>query len=273
MADENRPIFLLTDFGYKDYYVAGMKARILSINPKAIIIDITHAISKWNIMEGAFILWQIISFIPKKGIVVGVVDPGVGTERRAIIIETDKHYFIGPDNGLLYPVSLYDKILSVIDIEIKKLENKVSSTFHGRDVFAPIAAYISLGRDIRIFGKEISWDDINKLSCEKIRISYEKITGSIIYIDEFGNLTTNVSCELIDKWIVNAAEKKLLIMRYKNNRKKLRKVDAFGKLKDGELGIICNSNGLIEIVMKKKKASQKLKLQIGERIQFIKEIA
>ncbi len=272
MKDENRLIFLLTDFGYKDYYVASMKARILSINPKVVIVDITHDISKWNIMEGAYILWQIIPFIPEKAIIVGVVDPGVGTERKAIIIKTDKHYFIGPDNGLLYPASLYDKILTVIDIDINKLEGEISSTFHGRDVFAPISAYISLGRDVKIFGKEISLDDIKKLPCKKVRISYEKLMGSIIYIDGFGNLATNISCELMDKWIINATDKKLLILKDRNVRETLRRIDVFEELNDDELGIICNSSGLIEIVMKRKKASQKLKLQIGKRIQFIKKI-
>lgn len=273
MMRSNRLIFLLSDFGYKDYYIAGMKARILSINPKATIVDITHAISKWNTMEGAFILWQVTPYIPEKAIIVGVIDPGVGTRRRGIIIKTDKHYFIGPDNGLLYLAALQDKILTIIDIDINKLDNKISFTFHGRDVFAPIAAYISLGEKVEAFGSKINLSEINKTRCKKTKITRDRIIGYIVYIDEFGNLITNIPCDLLAKWLVNTTEKNILIMKYRNKKNFLKRVNTFEELEKEEIGVICDSTDLIEIVMNKKNVSKRLKISIGDVIQLIKVIS
>ena len=270
VQNKNRLIFLLSDFGYKDYYVASMKARILSINPEAIIVDITHSISKWNIVEGAFILWQVSSYIPEKAIIVGVVDPGVGTERKGIVIETDKHYFIGPDNGLLYLAASQEKVSRVIDIDVDKLSGKISTTFHGRDVFSPIAAHISLGGKIGKIGKEIKWGEINRTPCKKTRIGRDKIVGYIVYIDRFGNLITNIPCDLLDKWLINVAERNILTMKYRNKNIILKKVSAFGELEKKEVGVICDSSDLIEIVMNKKYVPNILRLSIGDSLELVK---
>ena len=267
---KERLIFLLTDFGSKDYYVAAMKAMILSINPKAYIIDITHEISKWNILEGAFILWQIIPYIPEKAIIVGVIDPGVGTERRSIIIKTNKHYYIGPDNGLFFLAASKEKILNVVEINIDTLDGAISATFHGRDIFAPIAAYISLGEEIKRFGRRIHWAEIAKTPCEKIRLSYKKMKIYIIYIDRFGNVITNVPCDLLSKWLVNALDKDNLITKLREEKIQLKRVVTFEELGKRDIGVLCDSSGLIEIVMNREHASEKLGLKMGDILELIK---
>ena len=265
-----KPIFLLTDFGDKDYYVAAMKARILSINPKACIVDITHEISKWNVLEGAFVLWQIMPYIPEKAIVVGVVDPGVGTERRGVVIKTDKHYYIGPDNGLLFLAASKEKIVEVLEVDADTLDGNISATFHGRDIFAPIAAYASLGKEVKRFGREIHWIELVKTPCEKIRLSYKKMKIYIIYIDGFGNLVTNVPCDLLSKWLVNASVKEKLLIKIRGKRLQLKRVATFEELGEGKIGFLCDSSGLIEIVMNREYASEKLGLKVGDILELIK---
>jgi S-adenosyl-L-methionine hydrolase (adenosine-forming) len=146
-------ITLLSDFGLKDGYVAQMKGVISSLCT-AQILDITHDIQPYNILHGAFILSSIIHYFPKNTIHVAVVDPGVGTDRKGIIISTDKQIFIGPDNGLLIPAASRFKKLSVYEITNEKyMQRPVSNTFHGRDIFASVAAHV--------FNK-VSFDEIGE---------------------------------------------------------------------------------------------------------------
>ncbi|MEJ2272273.1 MAG: SAM-dependent chlorinase/fluorinase [Candidatus Bathyarchaeota archaeon] len=145
-------ISLLSDFGMKDSYVAQMKAIILSINPEVRIIDITHEIEKFNIRNGAFVLASAVNSFPPKSIHVAVVDPGVGTKRRPIIIKTKKSLFVGPDNGLLILAANQESIVKIYSIENSQYTlSNISKTFHGRDIFAPAAAYLSTGIPSSLF--------------------------------------------------------------------------------------------------------------------------
>ncbi len=139
-------ITLTSDFGLKDPYVAEMKGVILTINPKATIIDVTHSVEKFNIGVGAFMLASAAPFFPKGTIHLAVIDPGVGTERRAILIQTKKGFFVGPDNGVLILAAQNQDIEHIYEISNPKfMLPQVSSTFHGRDVFAPAAAHLDKG--------------------------------------------------------------------------------------------------------------------------------
>ncbi len=257
-------IYLLSDFGLNDYYVAAMKSVILSINPRVKIIDISHNVGKWNILEGAFLLWQIITYTPRESILVGVVDPGVGTERKEIIIETKSNRFlVGPDNGLLYPAAVKDGISNVWIIN-RNYFKKISSTFHGRDVFAPVAAYISKGLFPGNYCKRGNISDINKLDLFEYELSQGKIVGKILHVDVFGNIITNIPCKTFKKLFVVGDT---LSCNIGDLSKSVRFVNTFYDLDKDELGVICGGSELIEIVANKNYAIHFFpKISIGQKI-------
>ena len=194
-------IAILTDFGTKEGYVAAMKGIILKICPKAKIIDISHDIPRHDIFHGAFVLAQVEPYFPKmKTVFIGVVDPGVGTERRGIVIEGKENIFIGPDNGLLSLAAENNGVNRVFEIANPSLMlDKVSHTFHGLTIFAPIAAYIANGIDISSIGPQIS--DYERITIPQIKIMNKSIYGEVIHIDQFGNIITNIEMkdlQLID---------------------------------------------------------------------------
>lgn len=184
-------IALLTDFGNRDWFVGTMKGVILRINPNVEIVDISHDISPQNVHEAGFVLWNAYKYFPPKTIFVCVVDPRVGSERKIIAVETREYIFIAPDNGLLDFVLSEVGVLKAVYVENKNyFLEKVSSTFHGRDIFAPVSAYISRGVDISELGSEFNIKKPEKMFIEiQGEGSYK---GKVIYIDRFGNLITNL---------------------------------------------------------------------------------
>lgn len=182
-------ITLLTDFGLQDTYVGQMKGVIISINPHAMVIDITHEIEHQDIREGAFLLKGFYSFFPKGTIHVAIVDPEVGGSRRAIAIKKGGYFFIGPDNGI------FSLILSDT-CEVYSIENRayilrdISPTFHGRDIFSPVAANISLGVDMDSLGKRVS-DPVLLVNIYP-RVESDILNGEIVHFDRFGNAITNI---------------------------------------------------------------------------------
>jgi len=192
------PIALLTDFGTRDYYVGAMKGVILSIDPAAAIVDITHEIEPQNIASAAFVLRACYRDFPDGTVFLCVVDPGVGSVRRAIIVKTDRYFFVGPDNGLFSFVQSEAAGIHAIENE-RYFRQPVSSTFHGRDVFAPVAAHLSKGAEPREFGRRI--DDPTVLpEIEARHIDENMIEGHVIHIDRFGNLVTNIPASLADRF-------------------------------------------------------------------------
>ncbi len=193
-------IALLTDFGLKDPYVGMMKAVIKSIAPDTEIIDITHDVPKYNIRLGAHILKVSSKYFPHGTVFVGVVDPGVGSDRRSVIIVTKKHVFVGPDNGLLVPAALSEGIKGayVINAEVAGLPNP-SSTFHGRDIFAPTAAWIAKGVSPSSLGKPIDHSELVRVEpLPKPVSSRGNIVGvEVVHIDNFGNIVTSARLDEI----------------------------------------------------------------------------
>jgi S-adenosylmethionine hydrolase len=184
-------IALLTDFGTRDYYVAAMKAVMLSINTNVTLVDITHEIEPQNIMSAAFILSACYKDFPAGTIFCCVVDPGVGSDRRAIAAVSNGHTFVGPDNGLFGLV--LDRESKIVSIENDRyFRDPVSSTFHGRDIFAPVAAHLSTGKALEDLGPEIS-DPVLLENFRSLQISEGVIEGSVIHIDRFGNVVTNIT--------------------------------------------------------------------------------
>lgn len=185
-------ITLTTDFGYKDPFISEMKGVILSINPYVSIVDITHEIEPFNIVEAAFVIGSSHRYFPSGTIHVVVIDPGVGSDRRSLIIETSGHLFVGPDNGVFSHILPEASSFDCFEISNDKYVIRGESpTFQGRDVFAPAASWLSRGVRLSEFGPRI-------LAPKTIRVPGPKITegvvtGEVLYIDRFGNAITNIT--------------------------------------------------------------------------------
>ncbi len=187
-------ITLLTDFGTADYFVPAVKGVILSINPRIRIVDLTHEIPAQDVMAAAFTLGACYSDFPAGTVHVAVVDPGVGSSRRAIVVETVGQLFVGPDNGIFSYVYAREKAVKVFQVARQEyFRQPVSSTFHGRDVFAPVAAWLSRGIAPENLGDELH-DYIKFEIPEPLRDSDAgRITGAVIHVDHFGNCITNLT--------------------------------------------------------------------------------
>jgi len=178
-------ITLLTDFGTADYYVGAVKGAILSVNPSAVLVDLTHEIPPQDVAEGAFTLLAAYKTFPAGTIHVAVVDPGVGSTRRPIIVSANEQFFVGPDNGLF--TYIYDREPShrIFHVTAERyFRREVSTTFHGRDIFAPVAAALSTGVPLEEFGAEIT---------DEVRLPSLETPLRIIHIDHFGNCATNIT--------------------------------------------------------------------------------
>ena len=257
-------IVLLTDFGYKDPYVGVMKGVIKSINPSAEIIDLTHEVRRQDVYQAAIILYVSTRYFPRNTVFVSVVDPGVGSSRRALLIKTRNYYFIGPDNGSLYPAAASDSIMSVYDISNSKYRlYRVSHTFHGRDIFAPIAAWLSLGIPPEILGEEIPVESIVKINIPEPEIIENKIVGKAIYIDIFGNIMTNIREELLTNIIKYGNE---LHIGVNNKTITCKYVPSFSHVEEGETACYINSWGYFEIAINKGNAAEKYNAKIGDKI-------
>ena len=246
-------IALLTDFGYKDGFVGTVKGVIKSINPSADIVDISHDVSSFNIVEGALILKASFRYFPVGTIFTVVVDPGVGTNRKPIIVKTKNYFFVAPDNGVLSFALEEEKVEKIIHITNRNFILKIdNNTFHGRDIFAPVSAYLSKGTDINEFGEELS--SYTRLEFPKPRKSKNKIEGQILFFDKFGNGITNIKD----------------IKSFKSGYVKdipIRKlINAFLEGEKENLNLIKGSFGFYEVVVPLGNAREKFKLKEGDKV-------
>ena len=185
-------ITLTTDFGTDDWFVGTMKGVILGIHPSAHIVDLNHQIPPGSVLAGAFSLSASHAFFPKGTIHVAVVDPGVGSGRSAILVQTSMFYFVGPDNGVLSLALEGQRIRQIRRLENPKwFRREVSHTFHGRDVFAPVAAHMSRGVACHKFGHPVS--QTTSIRLPETRRDSHGILGEIVYLDRFGNAITNIT--------------------------------------------------------------------------------
>jgi S-adenosylmethionine hydrolase len=250
-----KPIALLSDFGTRDWFVASMKGVILSINPAAVIVDITHDIPPGDISAGAFNLLACHSSFPRGTIFVVVVDPGVGSQRAALAVKAGGYVFVGPDNGLFSLI-----IDNYYKCEIRSLENprcfqkEISSTFHGRDVFAPAAAHLSKGLAFGKLGPRLK--TIAGLSMPSAARAMKKdIVGSVIYIERFGNAVTNIPSSLAT-----------LASRVRVKGHTIPLYGCYGDVAKGKPVAVIGSCGFVEISVNRGNAAQKMKLSIGDKV-------
>ncbi|MCL4458254.1 MAG: SAM-dependent chlorinase/fluorinase [Nitrospirae bacterium] len=260
-ASERKIITLTTDFGYKDPFVGEMKGVILSINPSANIIDITHGIEPYNIEEAAFAAGSSYRYFPDGTVHIAVVDPGVGSERRAIIVEADGHYFVGPDNGIFSYVLARALEVKVINItEEKYMLSKTSATFQGRDVFAPAAAWLSGGIELGKFGSKI--DDYRKFEIPAPEVKKDSILGEVIYIDRFGNVITNIRKDDIFRLGEESGEQYYAEIK----GKAVRSVRHYSQAVDKSLHCLINSSGHMEIFVNTASASRLFNIKKGDKV-------
>jgi S-adenosylmethionine hydrolase len=186
-------VTLLTDFGTADYFVGAMKGALLAVNPEATVVDITHEIPPHDIEAGAFTLLAAFKTFPAGTVHVAVVDPGVGSSRRAIVVESDEHTFVGPDNGVFgYVLERLNSPRVFHATNEKFFRPVVSATFHGRDIFAPVAGALSRGVRAEELGSEIQ--DFIRLPFARPELAPDgTLVGAIIHVDRFGNCVTNIS--------------------------------------------------------------------------------
>ena len=253
-------ITLLTDFGTQEHYVASMKGTILRINPRCNLIDITHQISPHNIKEGAFILANACLSFPKGTIHLAVVDPGVGSLRKPILLVTKNYCFLGPDNGLLTVAARRDNIKQAFALTNPKFFRPfVSTTFHGRDIFAPIAGHLSLGISPRTLGQKIgSWVD---LVFEGPVVRGNELVGKIVHIDAFGNLITNIAQAVLADFGKN---KRLVLEVGKTEIQGLK--EGYWKVKKGDPVGLIGSGGFLEISVREGNAGKVLKARAGDKV-------
>lgn len=260
--NNERIITLTTDFGYKDPFVGEMKGVILSINPSVTLIDITHAIDPHNIEEGAFIISSSYKYFPSETIHIAVVDPGVGSERRPIIVKADNHYFVGPDNGIFSYVMSFSEKLKVIHItEERYMLSKDSPTFQGRDIFAPVAAWLSKGTSLEAFGCTI--DDFKKFEVPLPKIQKNEISGEVIYIDRFGNAITNIR-----KGDLQGFGEKFSV---EIKGKIVRTVKNYSQASDKGLYCLINSSNYLELFVNMDSASRLFDINKGEKVTILKQ--
>jgi len=256
------PITLLTDFGTSDYYVGAVKAVILSTNPAATLIDITHNIPPQDIQSAAFVLLACYRSFPTNTIHAVIVDPGVGSVRRAIVVHAGDQIFVGPDNGVFSYVLDNEPDHRVFHITAEKyFQQPLSNTFHGRDVFAPIAAAISLGISLDSMGPEI-FDPVRLQSLRPV-IKNKKVKGRIIHIDRFGNCVTNIAKSETVYGFTNAG--------LRVNGTRIESVRAYyGEGKPGKaLFAIWGSAGFLEISAQNRSAATILKAKRGDEVHLL----
>jgi len=262
--EKTRPVIsLLTDYGLRDPYVAEVKAVILSYCRDAAIIDVSHEVSAFNELEAAFLLTTYVEYMPEETIHVCIIDPGVGAGRRGIVIETLRgDLFIGPDTGFMIPAAELLGIKHVYAIDESKLPSRSSETFHGRDVFAHVAGRLAAGMDIKDVGVMV--DDYVRMSLPKPIVGDNWIDATIMHIDRFGNLVTNLKPELLSDRIKSDE----IVIEFKDRVIKCKLVKAYGLAGVGEPLLTIGGSGFIELAINRGNAAKTFGLGVGDVIRI-----
>ncbi len=249
-------ITLLTDFGLRDHFVSAMKGVMLSLNPDLTLVDISHLIPPQDIFTGAFTLGQTCFLFPAGTIHLAVVDPGVGTARKALAVSAGGHYFVAPDNGILtYALEAAQEFIAYEIAADHYFRKPVSATFHGRDIFAPVAVGISRGIPLNQLGPKFANPVRLKIPTLK-RVRDALIQGTILAVDQFGNLITNLKPGDIPRsFKMVAGSREITSLR-----------STYGEGEPGELFVVAGSTGYLEIAMKNGSAAAVLNLKAGAPI-------
>jgi S-adenosylmethionine hydrolase len=255
----NPIITLTTDFGTADWFVGVMKGVIFGLNPTAQIVDLTHQIPAGDVTAGAFALMASYKFFPKRSIHVAVVDPGVGSRRRSIAVQTRDYFFVGPDNGVLSWALQRERVRRVVALENGAYFLKpVSRTFHGRDVFAPVAARLSRGLPIRKLGPKLP--DFQHLKWPEPVSSSGAVLGEVLYVDRFGNALTNIDASTLET--LGSRRLQVRIGR----RTAFPVAGYYQAVRQGQPVAVLGSSGFLELAVNRGDAARRLGLKTGVKV-------
>lgn len=253
-------ITLTTDFGYQDPFVGIMKGVILSINPQAQVIDLSHGVPAQDVFFGALLIQHAVRYFPPRTIHVVVVDPGVGSSRNPLLIECEGTYLLGPDNGVLSLALAEKRPRRIIRLTNATYQlQPTSATFHGRDIFAPAAAHLALGTAPEMLGQPA--DNLIRLTWPQLVKTERTIKGQIVYIDAFGNLFTNIRADDL----ASARQYKLRIILGHLSIHGL--AQNYAAVEPGDYVALINSWGLLEIAVYKGHAQKRSGALIGDRVE------
>ncbi len=256
-------ITLTTDFGRSDHFVGAMKGVILSTNPQASIVDIAHEVQPYDVLDGALTIAQAYPYFPPASVHIVVVDPGVGSPRRPILVSADRHYFVAPDNGVLSIVFERDPTATVRHITSEHyFLQPVSNTFHGRDIFAPVAGHLSKGIDTSNFGEPVT-DFVRFALPKPKRVGEKQIKGVILKVDHFGNCLTNITPADIPELFAGSSVAFRLIAGQKEITKL---VSSYANGPADQPFVIVGSSAYLELATNRADASQLLGLRRGSEV-------
>jgi S-adenosylmethionine hydrolase len=263
---EPRIVTFTTDFGLQDPFVGIMHGVVLGVHSETRIVDICHAVPSFNVLDGAFTIAQSYRFFPPRSVHVVIVDPGVGSARRPILAETDDYIFVAPDNGVLSLVEKREARFTVRHITADRYSlQPVSQTFHGRDIFSPVAGWLSKGIAPEDFGPEIN--DYVRLPLPTFNLGEDgRVCGSVIKVDKFGNLITNLT-ELEAPALFAAEPHGLMLMVA--GRAITRVCQSYAEGGDEEYFAIVGSSGYLEIAARQASAAEKLCVGVGEPVSVV----
>lgn len=262
-----RPIGFLSDFGLDDEFVGVVHGVLATLAPDSRVIDIAHHVDRGDIRGGALTLMRAVQYLPEDGVVLAVVDPGVGTSRRALAAETGRGFFVGPDNGLLSPaVALVGGATRIHSIE--NPDARITSpgdTFAGRDVFAPAAALIATGEmNITDLGPEADHDSVSPLLLPLPEVKDDKLHGEVWWIDRFGNAQTNLDPEALMELGCNVGDK--VTVRIGSNDRELLWVTTYADVEPGAPLLHVDSSGLLAVAVREGRADEELGLSMGRTV-------
>ncbi len=261
----SRVITLTTDFGTRDSYVGTMKGVILRIHREADVVDLTHQIQPQDLMEASLVLDSCYRFFPPGTIHVVVVDPGVGTVRRPIVVDTPDHIFVGPDNGVFSRIYAAEATCEIrVITESKYLLPQIGDTFHGRDIFAPVGAHLSRGVAPSGVGPVVT--DPVRHDPPQPKVWQDQVTGEVIHIDSFGNIITNISRELFEM-VVGDRSFQVVV----NGKKIDRLSRTYQDVERGHALALFGSIDLLEIAVRGGRADRRIGAGKGDPIQILTE--
>lgn len=261
-------IAILTDFGERDFYVAAMKAVIKNICPSVEIIDITHQVRKWSILDAAYILSCCYDDFPKGTVFLVVVDPGVGTKRLPIAIKSRNYHWVAPDNGVAFTAAQRDGILEARIIENEKLFwRKKSFTFHGRDIFAPTAAHLACGFDFEQIGSVLK----NPVLVKEYRVEFLEngLVGYVVHIDDFGNVALSITDKQLSEVGIRYGD--TVVVEIRGERFNIPFVQSFGKVRKESPLLLVNSCERLEIAINQGNAAEVFSLSLGDKVKILKK--
>jgi S-adenosylmethionine hydrolase len=262
----HRPIITLTtDFGLNDHFVGTIKGVILDIAPDVEIVDICHSVQAFDVLDGALTIVQAYSYFPNGTVHLVVVDPGVGTSRRPIVVTTERHHFVAPDNGVLSLIYSREERVHVRHVTAEHYYlQPVSNTFHGRDIFAPVTAYLAKGVDPLKFGEEIS--DFVRFNAPKPKPDGNTLRGVVLKVDRFGNLVTNITRQDVPLLFVEEpAPFKILVGKREITEIKMN----YAQGAPGQVFGILGSMGYLEIAANRGSAAQLVGVGKGSDVNIV----